>query len=504
MPDSIRTIPTGPKLPYALYNASQIAAFDRMAIDDFGISGEELMERAGAYAFEVLKKCWPQATKVTVVCGGGNNAGDGYVLARLASQAGLFVQILHLAYERELNGDAAANAAKCREMDILSESFDELPDHCGVIVDAIFGTGLDRDVEGEWADTIAAINNHAAPVLALDLPSGIHANTGVVLGSAVRADATATFIALKQGLFTGEGPEYCGKRYFEALSIPAKIYGSEIVSARRIDWDQQRHLLPARSRSSHKGHFGHALIIGGAPGYSGAARLAGEAALRSGAGLVSVASHPLVTGAITASRPELMCSGTESADDLELLLERCNVIAIGPGLGQQAWARGLFERVLLTDHPKVLDADALNLLADSLARSDNWVLTPHPGEAARLLNCSIAEIQANRLAAAKSLQRQYGGVIVLKGSGTIVQAGGDRPPAICSDGNPGMASGGMGDVLTGIIVALICQGFDLESAAEIGVCLHATAADEAALEGERGLIASDLFKPLRRLLNPAI
>ena len=505
MPDNLRAIPPGPKLPQELYEASQVAAFDRLTIEEFGIPGLELMERAGAYGFEVLRKIWPQVTKVTVVCGRGNNAGDGYVLARLAAEAGLFVQILHLAYEHELKGEAAINASRCREMDILAEAFEQLPDHAGIIVDAIFGSGLDRPVEGAWADAINAINRHDAPVLALDMPSGLNAGSGIVMNRAVRADATATFIGLRRGLFTGEAPDYCGVRFFNTLDVPPKVYESQEISAYRIDWDLKNHHLEPRSRSSHKGNYGHVLIVGGSPGYSGAARLAGEAALRSGAGLVSVAAHPTVTGAVTASRPELMCSGIETVDDLEHLLARCNVVGVGPGMGQTAWGRGLLERVLETDLPKILDADALNLLAESPDRRDDWILTPHPGEASRLLQCGIDEIQEDRFAAAGELQKRYGGIIVLKGSGTIVQSGGSQCPAICSDGNPGMASGGMGDILTGIIAALIGQGFDLQTAAELGVSIHAAAADKVASDGgERGLIASDLFPFVRQLVNPSV
>ncbi|MEN8198319.1 MAG: NAD(P)H-hydrate dehydratase, partial [Pseudomonadota bacterium] len=350
----------------------------------------------------------------------------------------------------------------------------------------------ERDVSGRWAEAIAAINEHRAAVLAVDIPSGLNADSGAVMGTAVRVNLTTTFIALKQGMFTAAAVDHCGEILFHALDIPARLYASEILSARRIDWERQKMLLPRRSRSAHKGDCGHVLVVGGAAGFSGAARMAGEGALRSGAGLVSVATDSRHAALVAASRPELMCHGIDAPDDLEPLLERCTVIAIGPGLGQGTWGRSLLEKVLQSGKPLVIDADALNLLVQQPIKRDDWVLTPHPGEASRLMGKRIVEIQHDRFDAARQLQQRYGGVIVLKGAGSIIQSPGRRPPAVCSQGNPGMATGGSGDVLTGVIAGLIAQGLSLEEAAETGVCLHAAAGDLAAEEGERGMIAGDL------------
>jgi NAD(P)H-hydrate epimerase len=488
-------------LPYALYRAAQVRRLDHTAIHHFGIAGETLMEKAGAFSYAMLVRYWPQAKSIAVVCGTGNNGGDGYVIARIAHLAGLTVTILQLGEHNKLQGDAALNAGRCEALSIPCEPLRKLPDDTDVIVDAILGTGLERYVSGHWAEALQAINRHRAAVLAVDIPSGLNSDTGAVMGTAVSADVTTTFIALKQGMFTAAAADYCGEILFHALDIPARLYASEILSARRVDWDRQRQLLPQRPRSSHKGDCGHVLVVGGAPGFSGAVRLAGEGALRSGAGLVSIATDARHAGLIAASRPELMCHGIDNPAELEPLLQRCSVVAIGPGLGQSAWGRSLFESILKCNKPLVVDADALNLLAQHPQQQRNWTLTPHPGEAARLLGVTAAEIQSDRFTAAKQLQQRYGGVVVLKGAGTVIHSSGHRPPAVCSQGNPGMATGGSGDVLTGVIAGLIAQGFELQNSAETGVCVHAAAGDLAAQDGERGMIASDLFPHIRKLLK---
>lgn len=488
-------------MPHALYLAEQVRRLDHTAINSFAIAGETLMERAGAFSYAMLARYWPQAKSITIVCGTGNNGGDGYVVARIAHLAGLSVTILQLGEHDNLQGDAALNAGRCEKLQIPCEPFRQLPPDTDVIVDAILGTGLERNVSRLWAAAFAAINAHRARVLAVDIPSGLNADTGAKMGAAVTADITTTFIALKQGMFTAEAMDYCGKILFHALDIPARVYASEILSARRIDWQRQQQMLPQRRRSSHKGNHGHLLVVGGSPGFSGAIRLAAEGALRSGAGLVSVATDAQHAALIAASLPELMCHGVGRTEQLEPLLQRCSAIAIGPGLGQGDWAKSLFERVLRSGKPLLVDADALNLLSQFPQQRRNWILTPHPGEAARLLDTIVPEIQADRFSAARKLQQRYDGVVVLKGAGTVAHSMGQRTPAVCSEGNPGLASGGSGDVLTGVIAGLLAQGFSLEDAAETGVCLHAAAGDLAARDGERGMIASDLFPHIRKLLR---
>ena len=500
-----RALPATDCLPYALYRAEQVRALDRAAIDEHGIPGAELMERAGAAAFMLLRERWPAARRIAVLVGTGNNGGDGYVLARLGLDAGLSVSVLCLGDQTRLRGDARTAADAFASAGGQVESFRELPVFADLIVDALLGTGLERPVEGDWADAITQVNQHPAPVLAVDIPSGLHADTGHVLGVAIEADATISFIGLKQGMFTGRGRDHCGAIRFDGLGVPAAIYATEILAARRTDWPKAKALLPGRQASAHKGDCGRVLIIGGAPGMTGAARLAGEAALRAGAGLVTVATHPEHAAVLNLNRPELMVHAAADPAALDPVLAGADVIAIGPGLGQGVWGAtllgDLLDRGKLRERPMVIDADALNLLARAPRQRDDWILTPHPGEAARLLGITSAQVEDDRFAAALALQRRFGGVIVLKGAGTLVQGPGHRPVAVCSQGNPGMASGGMGDALTGIIAGLLAQGLDPEEAAEAGVCLHAAAGDHAAAEGQRGLLASDLIGALRETLS---
>jgi NAD(P)H-hydrate epimerase len=495
-------MPETDQLPHALYRAEQVRALDRAAIDDFGIPGAELMARAGAAAYRLLRERWPGARHLTVLCGGGNNGGDGYEVARLAAAEGLNVEVLTLADPARLNGEARAMADAFRAAGGSIQPFHALPRRTDLIVDAMLGTGLDREVQGNWAKAIASANAHLAPKLAIDIPSGLHADTGRALGVAIEAEATISFMGLKQGLFTGEGPSYCGRVTFSALGVPAVVWSREVLSARRIDWSKQAEFLKPRRRSAHKGDFGTVLVVGGAPGTAGAARLAGEAALRAGAGLVYVVSHPDHATLLGLGRPELMCHAVADPAGLDPLLARADVVALGPGLGQGDWGRALYARVLASDRPLVVDADALNLLAMAPQTRPRWVITPHPGEAGRLLGCPTAAVEADRFAAVRRLQGRFGGVAVLKGAGTLVYGASHRPPGVSSAGNPGMASGGMGDALTGVIAALIAQGLSLEEAAAAGVCLHAAAGDLAASRGgERGLLASDLIAALRPVLN---
>jgi len=509
-----RLMPENNRLPYALYRAEQVRALDRGAIDGFGIPGAELMERAGHAAFVRACARWPGARRMLVLAGAGNNGGDGYVIARLALEQGWSVQLLTLGNHQQLRGEAAAAARALTIAGGRSEPFRVLPQAVDVIVDALLGTGLERPVAGDWAAAIEQVNASRAAVLAVDIPSGLHADSGRVLGCAVRADLTVSFIGLKQGMFTAQGPDCCGEIHFDALRVPAAIYAGQILAARRLDWRKEQELVPRRRPAAHKGDCGHVLVVGGAPGLSGAPRLAGEAALRTGAGLVTIATHASHAPLLNLIRPELMVQAVADAAALAAVAQRADVIAIGPGLGQDAWAQALFEHVLTLDKPLVVDADALNLLAAAPCRRETWVLTPHPGEAARLLGCSIADVEQDRFSAVEALQQRFDGVVVLKGAGTLIRGPGHRPVGLCSDGNPGMASGGMGDTLTGVIAALLAQrcrlgagaqpgpmtGLQLEQAATTGVCLHAAAGDRAARDGQVGLLAGDLIDALRATL----
>jgi ADP-dependent NAD(P)H-hydrate dehydratase / NAD(P)H-hydrate epimerase len=483
----------------ALYRAEQVRSMDRFAIDKLGISGLDLMHRAGREAFAVLQQMCPEGQPVTVFCGAGNNAGDGYVVARLAREAGYPVKVYALVPPEKLRGDAAAVFTEFRDQGgDCTEFTGKLDAKPGAVVDGLLGTGLDRDVTGRFAEAIATINQYDGPILALDVPSGLNADTGYPMGIAVRADQTVTFIGAKQGLYTGDGVDYSGIITLASLDVPSEVLACEKASS--ILLGSPHHALGPRRRSAHKGEFGHLLIVGGESGFSGAARMAGQAGARVGAGLVSLATRKSHAAFINLAQPEIMCHGIESANDLNVLLGKANAVGVGPGLGQGDWARDLLDAVLAAGVTTVVDADALNLLAKTSIRRDNWVLTPHPGEAARLLDCDTLTIRRDRFAAVKAIQRKYGGVCVLKGAGSLVADG--RTIAVCPTGNPGMASGGMGDLLTGIIAGLVAQGFTAADAARTGVYLHGESADLAARSGERGMLATDLLPFIRDLVNP--
>jgi NAD(P)H-hydrate epimerase len=373
----------------------------------------------------------------------------------------------------------------------------------GVIVDAMLGTGLGGEVRDAYREAIEAVNVSGAPVLAVDIPSGLCSDTGRVLGAAVRADLTVTFIGLKRGLFTQAAADHVGAIYFSDLAVPPEIYAQVESRCSRLELEALLERLPERPATAHKGLYGTVLVVGGDYGMAGAAAMAAEAALRCGTGLVRVATRPEHVAALVARVPEAMPQGVESGEDFAPLLEAADVLVVGPGLGQSAWSEHLLQRALASGKPMVLDADGLNLLADGRAGAaqaqENRVLTPHPGEAARLLDSTTGDVQADRFAAVAALQQRYGGAVVLKGNGSLIADGNE---VLLSDyGNPGMASGGMGDVLSGVIGALLAQGLPAVEAAALGVCLHGAAADLAAEDGQRGLVATDLMPHLRALLR---
>ncbi|WP_266156636.1 NAD(P)H-hydrate dehydratase [Dyella silvatica] len=480
-----------------LYTVDQVRALDRRAIETLGIPGFELMRRAAWAGLSSLRRQWPQAKRVAVYCGPGNNGGDGFLLAALAREAGLQVELLAL--DAELHDDAARARAAYEAAGGVVRCWDghsPLPD-ADVHVDALYGTGLGRGPEPAVAVLIESINISGKPILALDVPSGLNADTGYCPGAAIRADLTVSFIAAKRGLYTGQAADQVGGLELDTLGLPDELWRPLLADAELM----QVQVLPPRARSAHKGDNGHVLAIGGDHGTAGAIRLCAEASLRAGAGLVSVATQLTNLSALNAARPELMAHAVNGPQALAPLLSRASVLAVGPGLGQAAWGHALWLTALDSEKPLVLDADGLNLLAlEPRCFTHPVVLTPHPGEAARLLGVTTQAIAIDRFAAARMLARRYGAVVVLKGAGSLI-ADMDGRLAVCPWGNPGMASGGMGDLLTGIVAALLAQGLTPWQAACLGVGLHARAGDEAARAGERGLIASDLLLPLRQLLN---
>lgn len=494
------------KLPLQLYRAKQVRELDRIAIEEKGIAGFTLMRRAARAAFDCLLRQWPEPGTITVFCGTGNNGGDGYVMASLARQYGIAIEVVQLGDQHKLSGDALSARRLAEQDGVGISAFSEsLVLQQGIIVDALLGTGLGGEVRGDYVAAIELINSSGLPVLAVDIPSGLCSDTGRMLGVAVKAQQTVSFIGLKQGLFSGDGPECCGEVSYADLAVPAEVLGAVAASSQRLSLPVLQQYLPRRARNAHKGDFGHAMIVGGDHGMAGAAVMASQAALRVGAGLVSCATRPEHVAAMVARCPEVMVHGVISGQEVEPLLDRPSVIVLGPGLGQGPWGEQLLQKVIATELPLVVDADALNILAAGRVVKkpfrDNWILTPHPGEAARLLGCSSRDIEQDRFAAVVALQQRFGGAVILKGAGTLVAGGAET--GLCRYGNPGMASGGMGDVLSGVLGALLAQGLDPGVAARLGVCLHGMAGDLAAESGERGTSATDLLSYLRLLVNPA-
>ncbi len=484
---------------YPVYSKDQILTLEKSAIEQHNIKSYELMQRAGKAAFMFIREVYPKATRIVVVTGGGNNAGDGYVLARLLHQADFACVTMPVVPITRLRGDAmrAQNEYAIHEGGDIdpSETFPE----CDLIVDALFGTGLSREIEGEFADVVAAINRTPVPVLALDIPSGLSATTGNPLGPTVYANNTLTFIGLKSGLITAEARNYTGSIAVDSLDLPDSLFEASEKLGFSISDTLVNRLLPPRKASGYKNNYGHVLVIGGNIGYPNAARLAGEAAARTGAGLVSVATHPDNVAAVASGCASLMVKGIHQPSDLSDLLKKADVIVIGPGLGQDKWAQTLFARVIELSKPLVVDADALHLLSKNPGKCDHWVLTPHPGEAAALLACSSQDIQLHRSSSALAIQEQYAGVTVLKGAGTLTCY--QQQIYFCTAGNVSLATGGTGDILTGIIAGLIAQGSSLLEAANAGTMIHGMAAELLSKNGTRGILAEDLFPAMYKLVN---
>jgi NAD(P)H-hydrate epimerase len=485
-------------LPLALYSAAQVRELDARLIAA-GTPGFELMSRAAHAVWRALRRRWPDAGVVTVVAGHGNNAGDGYLLAALALRACWRVRLLAVGDPARLHGAAALARDEALATGVVFEPWSECAVLEGVLVDALLGTGLSGAVREPYAQAIRELNASGLPVLAVDIPSGLCADTGQVLGVAVRAQLTVTLIGLKLGLFTGAAADWVGELLFDELQADASLVAEQTCTAQRLAGTNVPR-LPERPRSVHKGQLGHVLVVGGDRGLAGAALLAAQGALRAGAGMVSLATRAEHLAAAQARVPEVMGAAVASANQLLALGAAASVWVVGPGLGQGAWGRSLLSAAAVAGGVQVWDADALNLLASGAVKlPDNAVITPHPGEAARLLGIAAVEVQADRPAAARDLAQRYRAVCVLKGAGTLV-ADPDGQLLVCDRGHPVMAGAGLGDVLAGLIGALLAQGLAPFAAASLAVWLHARAGERLAVKG-RGLAASDLCAAIRQVLQ---
>ncbi|MFK5985737.1 MAG: NAD(P)H-hydrate dehydratase [Pseudomonadota bacterium] len=505
-----------------LYNKESIRLIDAATIKYIVPTGYALMTSAAQSVLDVLLNRFKALPELVIFCGQGNNAGDGYVLARLALQKKIKVKVFSLVTKDKLTGDAlkAYNDWSALGEVALNWSINEI-NNADIIIDAILGTGLNRKLDEKWNALIKLINQSPAKIIAIDIPSGLDANTGNTWGETIKADLSITFIAKKQGMYTAYARDYCGEIIFCNLNVPDSLYQQHIATATLLNWKKLQQKIKPRLASSHKGNFGNVLIIGGNKSMPGAVKLAAMAALRSGAGLVKILTHYEHTLAIQSNYPELIVIGLSATENNNLITDNtvdwADSIAIGPGLGTDEWAQILFNRVLahknICKKALVLDADALNLLAltDSNQNKEqlnlknsiknahrNTIITPHPGEAARLLNTTIKAIENNRYEMAIELQQYLNSSVILKGAGTLVTN--NNHILVCPYGNSGMSTAGMGDCLTGIIVSLLAQGYDTSIASQLAVCLHAKAADLAAKDGQSGMIASDILPLIRKLL----
>lgn len=486
-------------LPTSLYQCSQVKALDKAAIEMLPITGFELMMRAGQLAFDLLKDGWPHNHQVTVFCGAGNNGGDGYIVAGLAHQAGLQTKVYYLADPHALTGEAKLAFNYAAQHDVVIKEYLPTTDSIdGLVVDALIGIGLVGDVRENYARAIDNINASKLPVLSIDIPSGICGDTGKVLGNAVRASRTISYIGLKQGLLTGDACDYVGELSFADLGVRDSILETQKASCSRLQFSTP--LLPKRHANAHKGMFGRVLVVAGDKSYGGAGIMAAESALLCGAGIVELATQREHVAAALARRPELIVQAIDEAEQLKSSLDSASVLVLGPGLGTSSWSKELFKLCINSELPMVLDADGLNLLAthEHALFNDNWVLTPHPGEAARLLKTSTRKVQNNRFAAAQEIQNKYGGVTVLKGAGTIIAS--DEGLHLCSEGNPAMSTPGMGDVLSGIIGGFLAHRLGVNESAKRGVWAHATAADQTVKQSGKNLLATEIYSSLRELL----
>ncbi len=506
--------------------AHTMQELDRRAINEYGVPGRELMENAGrACAAQIVAACADCRDKQAVILAGkGNNGGDGYVIARHLLDQGWQVGVIVLARRREITGDALTNLVLLpdavlsfcpTEGELATKYRDELQ-RATVVVDALLGTGLKDDLRGLYREAVALINDTPGMVVAVDIPTGVHGTTGRILGEAVQADLTVSFGLAKLGQVLYPGAQQTGRLVVVDIGIPAPLL-SDTDGYDYLDEACVAPLVIPRAPEAHKGTFGHCLVIAGAVGASGAAALAANSAVRAGAGLVTLACpatiNPILevktTEAMTAPLPDAGAGYlTETALSLlERLLATRNTVALGPGIGRHQETVALVQRLVTTvSQPLVIDADALNALAEDLSvlqrrRSAVIVLTPHPGEMARLLGTPLPDMAAVRISVAQEFARKHALYLVLKGAHTIIAAP-DGQVAINGSGNPGMASGGMGDLLTGVITALLAQGYHPWQACRLGVFAHGLAGDLAAAElGEIGLCAGDLLKTLPLAFN---
>jgi len=510
-----------------LVTTEQIGEIDRRAIEEYGIPGLVLMENAGLCVMGVLESEFgnPASKKFAIIAGKGNNGGDGLVVARHLANNGAEVDIFLIARESEIKGDAAVNLKIVRKIGLPLHQVTEEEDlnffssrleKFDILIDALFGTGITGKIQGLPARIIEMMNQCHKPIVAVDLPSGLDADTGQAEGPVVKATITVTMGLPKVGLVVYPGARFAGKLVVGDIGLPGSLLTDESLSVSLLTMEEVKLLLPERDPAGHKGTFGHVLVLAGSVGYTGAPALTALGALRVGAGLVTLAVPRSIYSILASRLTEVMIHplpetgeltlGKNSWEGIKNLMEKVQVIAVGPGLSRHPEIEELMHHLLEeTTLPMVIDADAINALTSYpqlLSRSQApLVITPHPGEMSRLMKKPVEIIQANRLAYARELAQLYQVVVVLKGARTVV-ADKEGRVRVNLTGNAGMASAGMGDVLTGAIAGLMAQGKDAFSAACLGVFIHGLAGDLVAeSQGEIGLMAGDVLETLPEALR---
>ena len=457
---------------------------------------DDLMRAAGQSAYVYLRRRYPNVKKVAIMCGKGMNGGDGIICAQHALDDGLEVDVFHI--DEKIAKEHGYIPLSTCPLHALQDTLQK----CEVVIDALLGTGLRKDpLPSIMKSSIKCINQSRKIVISLDIPSGLHADTGDICEEVVRANHTLCFLGLKRGLFTAKGPDVIGDVTCQSLE-EEKVVSSFSTSCILLDQIELKQKLIARSSFSHKGTYGSVLIIGGDEGYGGAVLLAAQAALRSGAGSVVVGTKKQHVAPLLARCPEVMAHSIDSFSDLEGLLQKRSCIAIGPGLGKGKWGQELMEACVQTDLPLIVDADGLALLDSrwTQKRTNSTIVTPHIGEAARMLGTTSLDVNSDRFSAAKKLSHTYRAIVALKGKGTIIQANTDC--YLSPYGNPTMATAGMGDVLTGTIAGIISQGYDSLFSVKLGVVTHGLAGDIVVKErGSGSMLASDILVHYSKLLS---
>ncbi len=474
-----------------LYLTKQVYQLDHLAIEQDRQPAKQLMKKAAVSVWQAIQQRWTSLQSIAIFAGPGNNGGDAFAIACLAKDAGINVQVFFFGDLSRQSAESQFFRESWEQSGGATDTWDGQGLHCDLIVDGLLGIGLNKLLDDQWQRTIRSINEHPAIKVCIDIPSGLSAETGNPMPCAVKAAMTVTFIGRKAGCFLADGPDYCGELLFTSLGLSTESENSVQEKCRLLEPSEI--ILPAqRNKNSHKNQFGHVLVIGGGRGMPGAARLAARAALRSGAGLVSLCVHPQ-NYKLAAQDAEIMVSDW---NELPVMLERASVIIIGPGLGQSKKARKILKQLQTVDKPMVVDADALHVDFISSLVSTSVVLTPHPGETARLLSTTTAAIQQDRLGAVQQLTSDWPYTSVLKGAGTLI-AEKNQPLTLCPHGHAGMATAGMGDVLCGLVAGYLGQGLTPIQAAQTAVMLHALSAEHFAKKHDQiSLIASDVIDGL--------